>query len=59
VSMLVAGVGKFVKDPAVVEKAEHAGYEWIGAGPDALLRKMADEKAQTEEVIRFAGIKPR
>jgi tripartite-type tricarboxylate transporter receptor subunit TctC len=58
-SLLVAEVGKFVKDPAVVEKAEHAGYEWIGAGPDALLRKMAEEKAQTEEVIRFAGIQPR
>jgi tripartite-type tricarboxylate transporter receptor subunit TctC len=58
-ALLVAEVGKFVKDPAVVEKAEHAGYEWIGAGPDALLRKMAEEKAQTEEVIRFAGIQPR
>jgi tripartite-type tricarboxylate transporter receptor subunit TctC len=58
VSLLVAEVGKFVKDPSVVEKAERAGYEWIGAGPDALRRKMAEEKAQTEEVIRFGGIKP-
>ena len=36
VALLVAEVGKLVKDPAVVEKAERAGYEWIGAGPDAL-----------------------
>ena len=58
VSLLIAEVGKLVKDPALVEKAERAGYEWIGAGPDALQRKMAEEKAQTEEVIRFSGIKP-
>jgi tripartite-type tricarboxylate transporter receptor subunit TctC len=57
VSLLVSEVGKLVKDPALVEKAERAGYEWIGAGPDALRRKMAQEVAQTEEVIRFAGIK--
>ncbi|MGE0038038.1 MAG: Bug family tripartite tricarboxylate transporter substrate binding protein, partial [Xanthobacteraceae bacterium] len=58
-SLLVAEVGKLVKDPALVEKAERAGYEWIGAGPDALRRKMAEEKTQSEAVIRFAGIKPR
>lgn len=58
-SLLIAEVGKLVKDPALVEKAERAGYEWIGAGPDALKRKMTEEKAQSEEVIRFAGIKPR
>jgi tripartite-type tricarboxylate transporter receptor subunit TctC len=58
-SLLIAEVGKLVKDPALVEKAERAGYEWIGAGPDALRRKMTEEKTQSEEVIRFAGIKPR
>ena len=57
VSLLIDEVGKLVKDPALVEKAERAGYEWIGAGPDALRLKMAQEVAQTEEVIRFAGIK--
>ena len=46
-------------DDPMAEKAERAGYEWIGAGPDALKRKMTEEKAQSEEVIRFAGIKPR
>ena len=55
VSLLVAEVGKLVKDPAVVEKAERAGYEWIGAGPDALRKAMADEVAQSQEVIN-AGI---
>ena len=29
----------------------------IGAGPDALKRKMAQEIAQSQEVIRFSGIK--
>jgi len=58
-SLLIAEVGKLVKDPALVEKAERAGYEWIGAGPDALRRKMAEEKKQSEEVIRFAKIQPR
>ncbi len=42
VARLVAEVGTLVSDPAVVEKAERAGYEWIGAGPDALRKKMAD-----------------
>ena len=46
---------KLARDPAVVEKAERAGYEWIGAGPDALRQKMAEEVAQSQEVIRFSG----
>ena len=46
VIVLIAEVGKLLKDPALIEKAERAGYEWIGAGPDALQRKMAEEKAQ-------------
>jgi tripartite-type tricarboxylate transporter receptor subunit TctC len=57
VARLVAGVAALARDPAVVEKAERAGYEWIGAGPDALLKKMAEEIAQSQEVIRFSGIK--
>jgi tripartite-type tricarboxylate transporter receptor subunit TctC len=56
VSLLVAEVGKLVKDPAVVERAERAGYEWIGAGPDALRKAMADEVAQSQEVIKGAGL---
>ena len=56
VSLLVAEVGKLVKDPAVVEKAERAGYEWIGAGPDALRKAMAAEVAQSQEVIKGAGL---
>jgi tripartite-type tricarboxylate transporter receptor subunit TctC len=57
VSLLVAEVGKLVKDPSVVEKAERAGYQWIGAGPDALRQAMAAEVAQSQEVIRSAGLK--
>lgn len=57
VDILIAAVGKLSKDPAVVEKAERAGYAWVGAGPDALKRKMAQEIAQSQEVIRFSGIK--
>ncbi len=57
VRLLVERVGRLVRDPAVVEKAERAGYAWIGAGPEALRAKMAEEVAQTEEVIRFSGIK--
>jgi tripartite-type tricarboxylate transporter receptor subunit TctC len=56
VSLLVAEVGKLVKDPSVVEKAERAGYQWIGAGPDALRQAMAAEVAQSQEVIRSAGL---
>ncbi|MGZ3362720.1 MAG: hypothetical protein ACXU84_25635, partial [Xanthobacteraceae bacterium] len=56
VTHLTAEVAKLSKDPAVIEKAERAGYEWIGAGPDAVQRKMAEERAQSEEVIRFSGI---
>jgi tripartite-type tricarboxylate transporter receptor subunit TctC len=56
VSLLVAEVGKLVKDPAVFEKAERAGYQWIGAGPDALRKAMAAEVAQSQEVIRGAGL---
>ena len=56
VNLLTAEVAKLSKDPAVIEKAERAGYEWIGAGPDAVQRKMAEERAQSEEVIRFSGI---
>ncbi len=41
----------------MIEKAERAGYAWIGAGPDALKRKMDEEVAQSLEVIRFSGIK--
>jgi hypothetical protein len=40
-----------------VDKAERAGYTWIGAGPDALKRKMAQEITQSQEVLRFPGIK--
>ena len=55
--MLIGAVARLSKDPAVIEKAERAGYAWIGAGPDALKRKMAQEIAQSQEVIRFSGIK--
>jgi tripartite-type tricarboxylate transporter receptor subunit TctC len=57
VSLLIAEVGKLVKDPVLVEKAERAGYVWIGAGPQALRQKMAQEVAQSQEVLRFSGIK--
>jgi tripartite-type tricarboxylate transporter receptor subunit TctC len=56
VSLLIAEVGKLVKDGAVVEKAERAGYEWIGAGPDALRKAMAVEETQSREVIKGAGL---
>ncbi len=56
VALLVAEVGKLVKNPAVVEKAERAGYEWIGAGPDALRKAMAAEVAQSQEVIKGARL---
>ena len=56
VTLLTAEVAKLSKDPAVIEKAQRAGYEWIGAGPDAVQRKMAEERAQSEEVLRFSGI---
>jgi tripartite-type tricarboxylate transporter receptor subunit TctC len=56
VSLLVGEVGKLVKDPAVAEKAERAGYQWIGAGPEALRKAMADEVAQSQEVIKGAGL---
>jgi len=57
VARLTAEVARLARDPAVVEKAERAGYEWIGAGPDALLKKMAEEVAQSQDVIRFSGIR--
>ena len=57
VARLVADTAKLARDPVLMEKAERAGYEWIGAGPDALRRKMAEEVAQSQEVIRFSGIK--
>jgi tripartite-type tricarboxylate transporter receptor subunit TctC len=57
VDILIAAVAKLSKDPAVIEKAERAGYAWVGAGPDALKRKMVQEIAQSQEVIRFSGIK--
>jgi len=56
VNLLVAEVGKLVKDPDVVAKAERAGYQWIGAGPDALRQKMAEEVAQSQDVIKRSGI---
>jgi tripartite-type tricarboxylate transporter receptor subunit TctC len=55
--LLIAEVGKLVRDRDLVERAERAGYEWIGAGPDALRQKMAEEVAQSQEVIKFSGIK--
>jgi tripartite-type tricarboxylate transporter receptor subunit TctC len=57
VNVLMGAVARLSKDPAVIEKAERAGFAWIGAGPDALKRKMAQEIAQSQEVIRFSGIK--
>lgn len=57
VARLTAEVARLARDPIVVEKAERAGYEWIGAGPDALRKKMAEEVAQSQDVIRFSGIK--
>jgi len=57
VARLTADVARLARDPAVVEKARRAGYEWIGAGPDALLKKMAEEVAQSQDVIRFSGIR--
>jgi tripartite-type tricarboxylate transporter receptor subunit TctC len=57
VNVLIGAVARLSKDPAVIEKAERAGYAWIGAGPDALKRKMAQEIAQSQEVLRFSGIK--
>jgi tripartite-type tricarboxylate transporter receptor subunit TctC len=57
VNLLVAAVAKLSRDPAVIEKAERAGYAWIGAGPEALKQKMAEEIAQSQEVLRFSGIK--
>jgi len=57
VARLTADVAGLARDPAVVEKARRAGYEWIGAGPDALLKKMAEEVAQSQDVIRFSGIR--
>jgi tripartite-type tricarboxylate transporter receptor subunit TctC len=57
VSLLIAAVAALSKDSAVIERAERAGYAWIGAGPDALRQKMAEEIAQSQEVIRFSGIK--
>jgi tripartite-type tricarboxylate transporter receptor subunit TctC len=56
VNLLTAEVAKLSKDPAVIEKAGRAGYEWIGAAPDAVQRKMAEEMAQSQEVLRFSGI---
>ena len=44
VSLLIGEVGKLVKDPSLVEKAERAGYEWIGAGPRRPARQMARGK---------------
>jgi tripartite-type tricarboxylate transporter receptor subunit TctC len=57
VARLTADVAMLARDPAVVEKAERAGYVWIGAGPDALLKMMAGEIAQSQDVIRFSGIR--
>jgi tripartite-type tricarboxylate transporter receptor subunit TctC len=57
VGLLQSELAKLARDPAVVAKAERAGYAWIGGGPEALRQKMAQELAQTQEVIRFAGIK--
>src|SRR6476619_2362594 len=56
VNLLTAEVAKLSKDPAVIEKAGRAGYEWIGAGPDAVQRKMAEEMAQSQAVLRCSGI---
>jgi tripartite-type tricarboxylate transporter receptor subunit TctC len=57
VSQLIAAVATLSKDPTVIERAERAGYAWIGASPEALKQKMAEEVAQSQEVIRFSGIK--
>ncbi len=59
VQLLTTEVAKMVRDPDVVAKAERAGYEWVGAGPDALRAKMAEEVAQTKEVIESSGIAAR
>lgn len=56
VNLLTTEVARLSKDSGVIEKAERAGYEWIGAGPDAVQRKMAEEVTQSQEVIRFSGI---
>jgi tripartite-type tricarboxylate transporter receptor subunit TctC len=57
VEKLIDNTGRLVRDQTVVERAERAGYAWIGAGPDALRRKMAEETAQTREVIKYAGLR--
>ena len=56
VQMLVAETGKLAREPSMAEKAARVGYEWIGAGPDALRRKMAQTAVQAQEVIRAYGI---
>ncbi|MCC6780303.1 MAG: tripartite tricarboxylate transporter substrate binding protein [Hyphomicrobiales bacterium] len=57
VAVLETELSKLARDPAVAAKAERAGYAWIGGGAEAVRQKMAQETAQTLEVIRFSGIK--
>ena len=56
VQLLVGEVAKMVREPSVVARAARAGYEWIGAGPDAVRQKMAITAAQTQDVMNAFGI---
>jgi tripartite-type tricarboxylate transporter receptor subunit TctC len=59
VATLVAATERLARDPEMTKRAAHVGYSWVGAGPDALRKKMAATVAQSQEVIKVYGFEKR
>jgi tripartite-type tricarboxylate transporter receptor subunit TctC len=56
---LAAEAQAALKNPAVVKRAQGAGFQVIGGGPDVLAARVVREVALNREIIKKAGIAPR
>jgi tripartite-type tricarboxylate transporter receptor subunit TctC len=59
VARLAAEAQTALKDPAVVKRAQGAGFQVIGGGPEVLAARVVREVALNREIIKKAGIEPR
>jgi tripartite-type tricarboxylate transporter receptor subunit TctC len=59
VARLAAEAQTALKNPAVVKRAQGAGFQVIGGGPEVLAARVVREVALNREIIKKAGIEPR
>jgi tripartite-type tricarboxylate transporter receptor subunit TctC len=59
VARLAAEAQTALKNPAVIKRAQGAGFQVIGGGPEVLAARVVREVALNREIIKKAGIAPR